>query len=247
MTRREAEEMLGTIHPQIHLHGTLPTTRKMALDLATFLDRHYVQYVKGRWVNYKPEAARIEQIPIAFGPKRLDDITPAEVDAFITKVVEDDKPATSNRYLEIRWGFASKNPAGESEGQVEPKTGSRHLTPEDFCRITAYLNPIHRPLAITMAYTGMRLGEAIGLTWADVDYGRGLVRVTAARAKPRRELFVHLSKPVADVLRTSGRGALKLRSSSPALTNNPSQSRRSPAPGRSSSAGLPRRCMQDIE
>jgi integrase len=34
-----------------------------------------------------------------------------------------------------------------------------------------------RPLFEFLAYTGLRIGEALGLTWADIDYDNGLVRV----------------------------------------------------------------------
>jgi integrase len=35
----------------------------------------------------------------------------------------------------------------------------------------------HRPLYEFLAYTGLRIGEALGLTWADVDHDNALVRV----------------------------------------------------------------------
>src|SRR5450759_3719247 len=35
----------------------------------------------------------------------------------------------------------------------------------------------YRPLYELLAYTGLRVGEALGLTWADVDFDAGLLSV----------------------------------------------------------------------
>jgi integrase len=35
----------------------------------------------------------------------------------------------------------------------------------------------YRPLFEVLAYTGLRIGEALGLTWADVDFDRNVLRV----------------------------------------------------------------------
>ena len=38
-----------------------------------------------------------------------------------------------------------------------------------------------RPLFEFLAYTGLRIGEALGLTWADVDYEHGPLKTPASR------------------------------------------------------------------
>jgi integrase len=35
----------------------------------------------------------------------------------------------------------------------------------------------HRPLFEFLAYTGLRIGETLGLTWSDIDFDAGLIRV----------------------------------------------------------------------
>ncbi len=44
-----------------------------------------------------------------------------------------------------------------------------------------------RPLFEFLAYTGLRIGEALGLTWADIDHEAGLIRVhpQLSRHRPR--------------------------------------------------------------
>src|SRR5207237_10425584 len=46
----------------------------------------------------------------------------------------------------------------------------------ELARLLANAGP-QRPLFEFLAYTGLRIGEALGLTWADIDHEAGLVRV----------------------------------------------------------------------
>lgn len=47
--------------------------------------------------------------------------------------------------------------------------------------------PRHYPMALTLCRTGMRLGEAIGLQWADLDFKKRLITVQRGRSKSRTE------------------------------------------------------------
>jgi len=47
---------------------------------------------------------------------------------------------------------------------------------EQLARFLAHAGP-HRPLFEFLAYTGLRVGEALGPTWADIDLDAGLIRV----------------------------------------------------------------------
>ncbi|MHB9027971.1 MAG: tyrosine-type recombinase/integrase, partial [Candidatus Latescibacterota bacterium] len=68
--------------------------------------------------------------------------------------------------------------------------------------------PRHYPLALTLARTGMRVGEAMALKWSDIDFNgrfitiqRGITRgriETPKNGKPRR---VDMSQQLADTLR----------------------------------------------
>ncbi len=50
------------------------------------------------------------------------------------------------------------------------------LEGEQLARFLADAGP-HRPLFEFLAYTGLRIGEALRLTWADIDFDAGLIRV----------------------------------------------------------------------
>jgi integrase len=45
--------------------------------------------------------------------------------------------------------------------------------------------PSHRLIVTTILFSGMRISEALGLVWADVDFAQGVIRVQAQLSVPR--------------------------------------------------------------
>jgi hypothetical protein len=50
------------------------------------------------------------------------------------------------------------------------------LEGDDLAKVLDHAGP-HRPLFETLAYTGLRIGEALGSVWADVDFDDGILHV----------------------------------------------------------------------
>ena len=79
----------------------------------------------------------------------------------------------------VRRGWLADNPVAKLEPAEKP-----HWTPQkvaildgdELARFLAHAGP-RRPLFEFLAYTGLRIGEALGLTWADIDLDAGLIRV----------------------------------------------------------------------
>jgi integrase len=79
----------------------------------------------------------------------------------------------------VRRGWLAANPVGKLEAAEKP-----HWTPkqaailegDDLARVLAHA-AARRPLFEFLAYSGLRIGEALGLTWTDIDYDDGLIRV----------------------------------------------------------------------
>jgi integrase len=69
-------------------------------------------------------------------------------------------------------------------------------------------HPAIRPLVIFMLLTGMRLGEAKRVTWADVDLHEQTIRVVAGKTKRERTVDMTVSPALARML-TAMRGAGK--------------------------------------
>lgn len=78
-----------------------------------------------------------------------------------------------------------------------------------FLRAAREVTPLYAPLFDLMARTGLRLGEALALQWADVDWTHGIVTVARQRTgnavvpytKSREERHVALTAGALDALR----------------------------------------------
>jgi integrase len=87
----------------------------------------------------------------------------------------------------IRRGWLADNPVSKLDPGEKP-----HWTPkrvailegEQLANFLAHAGP-RRPLFEFLAYTGVRIGEALGLTWADIDFDAGLIRVHRQLSRKR--------------------------------------------------------------
>ena len=75
-----------------------------------------------------------------------------------------------------------------------PRVGEPHRpcpTREDVQRLLrACKSPRDRALVLTLADTGIRLSEAAGLSWADVDFATGALLVRAAKGRRIRTVYL---------------------------------------------------------
>ncbi len=79
-----------------------------------------------------------------------------------------------------RRGWVADNPVAKLEPAEKPRWRPMPvaiLEPADLARVLAHTDSSFRPLFEFLAYTGLRIGEARGLCWSDVDFEAGLVRV----------------------------------------------------------------------
>ena len=78
------------------------------------------------------------------------------------------------------------DPVSRLKRGERPRAGRREqrvLAPDDIGRLLAAAAPLYRPLLATAVFTGLRLGELLGLRWHDVDLAGGVLHV---RAQPDR-------------------------------------------------------------
>jgi integrase len=93
------------------------------------------------------------------------------------------------RYARRR-GLIVADPVELLEPEERPRTPRRSrgrvLGQEEIARLLKACPSRGRLLVETALFTGMRISELLGLVWADVDHGAGLVRVTAQLSRPHR-------------------------------------------------------------
>jgi integrase len=129
-----------------------------------------------------------------FGTMRLDEITRADVERFLAERAGV-SGATRNRNLACLGsmyrrardlGLVEKSPVAEVKRSKEPRLP---LTIVDEGRLAILLSRFSEPMHtffLLLLDSGLRLGEAIGLVWDDVDFEAGSIVVRVTKAKRPR-------------------------------------------------------------
>jgi integrase len=145
------------------------------------------------WVRYE-QIVRLQVVP-HLGRMRLRQLHPAQVQAWLTTLQAtglatrsvEQAHAVLRRVLAIgeRWGLVDQNVARKVSPPHPRRPEVEPFTPDELARVLAALSddppgPVGAVLA-TLAYvaagTGLRLGELLGLRWADVDLAQGRLAV----------------------------------------------------------------------
>ncbi len=122
-----------------------------------------------------------------FGDIKLSAITPATVQRYVVGVIDSGRaPATALKGLmlmktmmafAVEWGYLKRNPAESVRPPRSLPPETDFLTPAE---IRVFLDAVDAkwyPFFYTAIFTGMRLGELIGLEWNDIDWERSAIRV----------------------------------------------------------------------
>ncbi len=165
--------------------------------------RDYVQsWLRSKAAGLKPSTARTYadvlggQVLPVLGDFFLDKLTHAEVREWHTRLAASHKAATVNgAVVMLRMVLADAvveyelphNPAARVKKlpvraftDEEPNL----LTGEELARVLIVFRdqiPDLYPFVLTLAFTGMRYGEATALRWEDIDEAAGLIRVRRAQ------------------------------------------------------------------
>jgi integrase len=83
----------------------------------------------------------------------------------------------------VRQGVVERNVVRDLDRDDRPGIARlsepRYLAPDELERLLAGMGDTFRPVAAVCAYAGLRLSEALGLRWRDVDLKAGTLSVTA--------------------------------------------------------------------
>ncbi len=109
--------------------------------------------------------------------------------------------------LALRRGLIADNPLRRLERSERPRPQRREqrvLTHAEIGRLLVACPPRYRPFLASALYTGMRLSELLGLTWGEVDFESGLIRVRyqlsrAREGAPARRVRLKTQAAVRDI------------------------------------------------
>jgi integrase len=94
----------------------------------------------------------------------------------------------------VRWGQLARNPLDAADPPRATADGSREMKTWTAEQLQAFLSAVSAerlsPLWHTIAMTGMRRGEALGLRWSDVDLEAGRLAVRRALIPDGRDVIV---------------------------------------------------------
>lgn len=213
---RRKRERIG---PDKKLAETVLKKRKVAVAEGKYLDKRHVPrctyseladiYLDWARVNvkgYVGTRSRVEHFRREFGSRQRSEITPLMVDEYVSRRAALRKPATVNRDLvvlrhmfrkAIEWGKVVDNPVVHQKPLRAKNRLLRYLSHEEMPRLLSAADDILRPIVVVALHTGLRRGELFPLTWQDVDFRLGIIRVLHTKNRQRRET------PMSDTLRTT--------------------------------------------
>lgn len=176
---------------------------KLTLDQLGFATGTFADYAE-RWIQVdvpaknKPSTIRnyteilAQHVKPVFGSRPVGEITRAEVKEFLQKKVARLAPSTVKHFksvisgvlcLAMDEGALKHNPArqlGKWTRERNINEDVNPLTREELRRLLEVIQvhyPAYHGFVLTLARTGMRLGEAKALQWGDIDFVNRCIRV----------------------------------------------------------------------
>ncbi len=101
----------------------------------------------------------------------------------------------------IEMGLVEQNPVRMVKGPSD-KDGRRevYVGLKDFTALLSYLPTWTQPVAQAMYFTGMRRGEALGLTWENVNLESRIIRLYAQQTKERKPKRIPIHQSLIPIL-----------------------------------------------
>jgi integrase/predicted RNA-binding Zn-ribbon protein involved in translation (DUF1610 family) len=213
VTRREAQaamsKVAAAVQEQVHVASSHLTVRD-------YLAKEWLPAIEHtiRPTTYRSYVAHVEcHILPALGSLQLQKLAPAQINALYAKFTTAGKrngkglTALSVRHVHavlhralkdaVRWGRLARNPADLAD---PPRTSvhGHELRTWSAEQLAAFLDSRrddrHYALWHTLAMTGLRRGEALGLRWQDVDLESGRLAVRRSLVPEGKTVAVHEPK-----------------------------------------------------
>ncbi len=188
-TLREAQTLKGEILKSIANKSYWETPKKQ-----TTLHESYQQWIKSKSNTVRPGTLtdyeltfRLHILPV-LGDKKLSDITPGDVQAWVDSLSDKQlSPASINKAYRYLKNLLNKAVSNEEIDRtpchdLDVPSGTRRtvsdiLRLEEVQKVLEVADESLRPLVAVLAYGGLRIGEALGLRWKDIDFEARCIRI----------------------------------------------------------------------
>src|SRR5450759_4403800 len=200
-TRKECVAAMNKLLVAVEQHNYTTPTKA---SVKAYLKKEWLPAVKAtiRPSTYGSYVQHVEcHIAPHIGTVKLQKLSGSQVNALYAKLAEtgrkDGKTGLSAMTIHhvhaclhkackdaVRWGHISRNPLDAADPPRKKSEGTREMRTWTKEQLKAFLDAVKderlSPLWHTIAMTGMRRGEAIGLRWSDVDLEAGRLSVRRA-------------------------------------------------------------------
>ena len=192
-------------------------SKQQDMTLSTFMIEHYLPFKKDRKRSFSDDVQIWNQriLPSPIASKPLTDIKRTDVEALQTAAITAGKaPATANHIvkllrhalnLAVEWGYLNKNPLSGIKMIFENNLVENYMDDAQLKRLIAVLEKYDNRIPVLvfslLLYVGIRLNEALTLTWKDIDIDNRLLKIKAQNSKSKKVRSVPLNDAAIRVLR----------------------------------------------
>lgn len=199
-TKKDAQRYLTRVLRELDTGAFVqPTARTLNDFMRECLDGPVKQRVRDKTLEDYEGLAKRHILPL-LGHRRLDQLTPAEIQAAYGKLAVKGLSARTIRYAHsvlhgtleqaVKWGYLARNPAKLVDLPRMERAPMRSLTRTDATRFLSAMEGTRwEALWVLLISTGLRPGEALALRWVDVDGGRLKVQRALVRRNDGRYIF----------------------------------------------------------
>ena len=207
-TKAQAEQAEAKVRTDI-FEGRYGGRRAGTTSLAKFVNDVYLPWAKVNKRSARDDMRRAQTLLDSFGGKTLAEISPLLIERYkreraeaLTRRGTRICPGTVNNELAllsriftmaVEQSLINTNPCARVKSLRTPDVRARYLSREEETRLLANL-PVMGParsLVELALHTGMRRGEILSLTWAQVDFERGVLLVTNTKTGRDRQVPIN--------------------------------------------------------
>lgn len=195
-TRLEAERALAEISTKVHRGDYFEIKQIGFSEFAQkWLSDHAEPRVKYSTLKGYKDNVNIHLTPY-FANTRLSNITPRDIDAYISTKRQEDRLSNKTIGYHVTlikmmfktamiWEHTSRNPCEHIKKPRAEHKEIEFLTPEEIRLLLDYVEAKHYPLILTLATTGLRIGEALALRWGDIAFANSTLHVRRSVTRGR--------------------------------------------------------------
>ncbi|NDY74254.1 site-specific integrase [Desulfobacter hydrogenophilus] len=176
-----------------------------SLSFEEFVRKEYIPFAQINKKSWKDDVNKLEKDMIkSFGKLPLAAITTRDIQQYQTRIKTRASAGTSNRHyallnrlfnLGIEWAFIEQNPCKRVKKFKEAGGRERYLNNDELKRFMEALKSMEPTVATyvikILMFTGIRLSEALGLLWKNINIENGTALLPNTKAGKARNVILN--------------------------------------------------------